>query len=72
MKVQCPYKTRKFTCQYGATCERLEREQKGEMNDCPVAVRHYAGCPWRDEVPVQWRANGRVLPLSKEGVGGEG
>ena len=63
-RVQCPYKNRKYTCEYGNICVNLEHSGKGSMNDCPVATRHYAGCPWRDEVPVRWDDSGRVLGIS--------
>jgi len=62
-KTQCPYKIKKYRCRYGKDCTGTEHRSKGEMNDCSVARRHYAGCPWRTEIQIHRKSDGGILGI---------
>ena len=58
MKVQCPYKTTKHTCQYGQICiddiQKNTDRMPSYWNECSVAQRQINGNPWKNERKVKW------------------
>jgi hypothetical protein len=51
-KIQCPYRTTKYRCEYGKSCVAeivLNNGRPSQYNECSVAQRQLNGNPWRNE-----------------------